>query len=227
MNYKNQKYFVYDPEGGGMMYFDTEEKAIKMAKEAIEEYLVDGEWQEEVVNIATGIVTQSAQQCNVSYPDGEIDEAGIDEAGEYWDSDCKYKCNYKLKQVGSNDSFNTVVCPKCHKAYRANDKHSCQLDKVKNMNLYLELDTDGYPTDESLEHIKNYEGSYTELMTDIAFLFGSYGRCGFDGNHWIVITGGWSGCESIISALKENTMFWLTCWYLSKRGGHYEFICKT
>ncbi len=93
--------------------------------------------------------------------------------------------------------------------------------------LCLEFDSDGYPTEGSIYQIKNYKGSNTTLMTEIAFLFSGYGKCEFDGNHWIVATGGWSGCESVISALKENTMFWIRCWYVSRRGGHYEFICKT
>ena len=93
-------------------------------------------------------------------------------------------------------------------------------------NLIVELDNNGYPTDDSIEQIKNYNGSYADLMSEIAFLFSIYGRCEYRDidNTWEVVTGGWSGCESVISALKQNTMFWLTCWYMSKRGGYYEFI---
>lgn len=89
--------------------------------------------------------------------------------------------------------------------------------------LAVELDTDGYPTDASLEQIKNYAGDYTNLMAEIAFLFGEYGRCEFDGNHWVVSTGGWSGCEDVIEALNNNAMFWTLCWSTAKRGGHFEF----
>ena len=92
--------------------------------------------------------------------------------------------------------------------------------------MNIELDKDGYPTDETLGLIAGYKGSYSKLMSEIAFLFGSYGKCVADGNKWKIATGGWSGNESIISALKGNNMFWLTCWYMSKRGGYYEFICK-
>jgi len=91
--------------------------------------------------------------------------------------------------------------------------------------LIIELDGE-YPTDESLGNIVGYKGDYTTLMSEIAFLFGTYGRCEFDGNHWIIATGGWSGCEDVISALKANTIFWMTCWYMSKRGGYYEFEIK-
>jgi len=92
--------------------------------------------------------------------------------------------------------------------------------------MNLELDSEGYPTDESLEEIKNYEGGGHELLAEVAFLFNVHGRCEFDGKRWMISTGGWSGCESVIGAMKENTMFWLMCWYMSKRGGYYEFKCR-
>ena len=75
--------------------------------------------------------------------------------------------------------------------------------------LCLELDDNGYPTDDSLEQIKKYKGDYQELMKEMSFLFDNYGRCELEDNIWKVATGGWSGCESVIGALKENTMFWL------------------
>ena len=93
--------------------------------------------------------------------------------------------------------------------------------------LIIELDSDGYPTSECIQQIKTYSGSHRELMRQIAFLFGTYGRCEAEGNVWRVATGGWSGCEEVIAALKENTIFWVTCWKQSSRGGGFEFETKT
>ncbi len=89
--------------------------------------------------------------------------------------------------------------------------------------LIIELDGDQYPTDKSLEQIKNYKGDFVYLLASIAPLFEDYGRCVVIGKHWKIATGGWSGCEDTIEALRDNQLFWLTCWYMSKRGGYYEF----
>ena len=36
-------------------------------------------------------------------------------------------------------------------------------------------------------------------------------------------TGGWSGNESLISAMQDNVIFWHLHWVQSRRGGHYVF----
>lgn len=89
----------------------------------------------------------------------------------------------------------------------------------------FELDNDGYPTDDTLENIKKWKGSFKELMEEIEFLFAQYGVCEYSDKKktWKVCTGGWSGNESIIHAFCDHSNFWDSCWVSSRRGGIYEF----
>lgn len=94
-----------------------------------------------------------------------------------------------------------------------------------------------YPTDEQLEKIKTWDiraQGLRELIDYVRFLwwmperdFRLYqGRSYFFNEPVIKLalhTGGWSGNESIISALGANTMFWILYWRKSQRGGHYWF----
>ena len=94
------------------------------------------------------------------------------------------------------------------------------------------LDDDGYPTDEFLEKISSwpYQEGFNSLL-DFAMqghIYPNYrDKEEKDGKIiWRISTGGWSGNESIIYALQENAMFWMTCWVQSRRGGHYIFECR-
>lgn len=40
---------------------------------------------------------------------------------------------------------------------------------------------------------------------------------------WYVSTGGWSGHEDVIGALKGNVLFWMFCFRLHRVGGHFWF----
>lgn len=90
----------------------------------------------------------------------------------------------------------------------------------------LELDTNGYLTEKTIDLIKGWSirQGYDSLLENIRPLFSAYGRCErrSDGT-WEVTTGGWIGNEEIVSALENNYAFWAICWQLSKRGGYYEF----
>lgn len=78
------------------MYFSSEKERDEEAKKVIEAYLDDDGWPEEVVNVTCGTLTGRAGRVDVHYRQGDIDEDGLDESGEYWDSDWEYKCNYAL-----------------------------------------------------------------------------------------------------------------------------------
>lgn len=88
------------------------------------------------------------------------------------------------------------------------------------------FDKDGYPTEETLDAIKQWPHTdFDGLMSfcEEAWVYDDYWTRTFNGQRIEAHTGGWSGNESIINALGENTVFWLMCWPESKRGGHYVF----
>ena len=88
------KFFVFCPEDG-FEVFETLDDALDDANEKIKGYLDDG-WSEDVTGVCAGKITHRAKMCDQVFPVGELDEDGLDEAGEPWDPDWGYKCNYKM-----------------------------------------------------------------------------------------------------------------------------------
>lgn len=90
-------------------------------------------------------------------------------------------------------------------------------------------DSDGYPTQEELQAILDFEGSPAEFVEYINSLwwhdgftvkngrgtFGPVKRC-------YLSTWGWSGNEEIVSWI-EKTWFSYLHWQESRRGGHYTY----
>jgi hypothetical protein len=96
------------------------------------------------------------------------------------------------------------------------------------------LDSDGYPTEETLNAISSWslvgddpiDNSCKSLFEFIESIW-KYASNGYfdyneDGVYWLS-TAGWSGNESIISALEENFIVQGLCWKASKAGGHYIY----
>lgn len=103
------------------------------------------------------------------------------------------------------------------------------------------LDEDGYPTDEALDKIKNWEiKDFSELEKIFDFVgdlwsYPEYWRVKTSLTNWetgqglkqyTISTGGWSGNESLIGAMQDNPILWGMTWISSRRGGHYEFEVK-
>ena len=81
-----------------------------------------------------------------------------------------------------------------------------------------------YPTDEELDEITKWDyKDFKGLMDYVSTLWNWPNYFKKEGNKFTLVTGGWSGNESIISALQDNRMFWTMCWYSSQRGGLYVF----
>lgn len=92
------------------------------------------------------------------------------------------------------------------------------------------IDEDGYPTDEALDHLSSFTGSTEELVAYVRSLMHNGSSLledftddfGAPEKRLTLVTGGWSGCESVIAALSE-TMFQVLFWESSNRGGKHTF----
>jgi hypothetical protein len=92
------------------------------------------------------------------------------------------------------------------------------------------LDGDGYPTDDALKMLEDFEGSPADFIELADKMFSDYGsitledvtRHGHDYVQVTIVTGGWSGNEAVISVI-ENSMFHVAFWMLSQRGGRYVY----
>ena len=97
------------------------------------------------------------------------------------------------------------------------------------------MDKNGYPSDEELATIRNWDYKDFEVLMEYVEDLWKYPNYfeSFDisdptyklkiGIKYKLSTGGWSGNEDLIGALQENSMFWACYWQESKRGGHYVF----
>jgi hypothetical protein len=107
--------------------------------------------------------------------------------------------------------------------------------------------TDGYPTDDELRFVKNYDLMTSPVSILVNYLEGIWwapdwgfklskhkdeyksvetiGEKARQRYHYILElhTGGWSGNEDIIRSLEENKWFYNFYWLSSRVGGHYEF----
>lgn len=95
-------------------------------------------------------------------------------------------------------------------------------------------DRDGYPTDEELARIR--EWPHTDPLGWFAFIKGCWHLADWGwteygtelGEHGVslvpisISTGGWSGNEEILAAMRHNIL-WSLIWQEHRRGGHYEF----
>lgn len=100
------------------------------------------------------------------------------------------------------------------------------------------IDEDGYPTVAALDIVETWHWSdpkgWFEFIKSIWHLASWGWREGEAINEvsgkkaycYYISTAGWSGNESIISAMQRNTMLWSTTWVQSRRGGHYIFELK-
>jgi hypothetical protein len=89
------RFFIYDPEGHGFLYFRTAEDRDTAAPDVIRDYCDDG-WSEEVESVIAGEITHTCQKTNVEQRPEVVDEEGYDGEGNYWAEEWDFKCDYAL-----------------------------------------------------------------------------------------------------------------------------------
>jgi hypothetical protein len=95
------------------------------------------------------------------------------------------------------------------------------------------LDDDGYPTEDGLVALDQFDGAPEALVAYIGTMMEHYGFANVEdfiddfGNvpskRLTLVTGGWSGCEEVIGRL-SNTLFHFAFWESSWRGGKHTYV---
>lgn len=92
------------------------------------------------------------------------------------------------------------------------------------------LDENGYPDEASLKEIKEWDilkqgvqGLLDLVEENTNLVDFSFSITGKRVLRFEYHTGGWSGNEDVIGALRENMLFFSMYWEKSTRGGHYYF----
>lgn len=90
------RFFIYEPDGNGFIYFKSAEDRDKASEWIINQYLDDG-WSESVEQVVAGELSHTCEQINVrNKPDAaDLDEDGCDGEGQHW-GEFDTICNYAL-----------------------------------------------------------------------------------------------------------------------------------
>ena len=94
---KECRFYLYDPEGEGMMYFPTQELRDAWAETILGEYRDENSgWNDEVEYISRGEVTEFPQVLDKKYrpPQHELDEHQCDSEGTGWPDDVEWYGKY-------------------------------------------------------------------------------------------------------------------------------------
>lgn len=91
------------------------------------------------------------------------------------------------------------------------------------------LDEDGYPSEAALNLIAKWHWSRPKELFE--FMYGIWHLKSWGWHEetednktvYNISTAGWSGNESIIYALEQNSFMWSLHWVQSRKGGHYIF----
>ena len=100
-----KKYLVYDPVNSIDAEFETEEEALKYAKELIPDFLEDDGWDEDVERIIIAEIKYVVEKTDVvTRPSDDELKDGYDSNGIYW-YDFDHMCQYRMVPVETVDDM--------------------------------------------------------------------------------------------------------------------------
>ena len=87
-----------------------------------------------------------------------------------------------------------------------------------------------YPSEKELVKISNWnvtdpEGLFKYIQE--RWYYPNYVTISDNGEKWEFITGGWSGNEELINALRQNIILWMKHWYSSTASGVHQFVMRS
>lgn len=93
-------FWLYDPECDGVVYYDNKDERDADAKKALQGYLDEDGWHDEVEYVSMGEVTHFAQCKNkrMRPPDEELKDE-CDGEGIYWPGDVEWMGNYAMEEI--------------------------------------------------------------------------------------------------------------------------------
>lgn len=81
-----------------------------------------------------------------------------------------------------------------------------------------------YPSEEELERVRSWSVDDVEgLFEFVREIWNWPEMASMEGGMLRLATGGWSGNEDIVEAMRGNWRFWVMCWQSSHRGGLHWF----
>lgn len=99
---RTHRFFIYDPEGEGYMWFTSAAARDAAAPDVIREYLDDG-WSEEVSLVCAGELTAATEKTDIKLRperDWFETEEEFEDAMEEWpNSDFDTICNHELRPI--------------------------------------------------------------------------------------------------------------------------------
>lgn len=97
--HQDYRFWLYDPEGEGLMFFRDVIERDEAAVNAVEGYRSLDGWDEEVENVCCGTLTHVTRMLDRQDRPDDLDEDGIDGDGVYWPEDVDFMGTYTLVSV--------------------------------------------------------------------------------------------------------------------------------